>query len=309
MFTAKENTAIQINLLTACNTTGWSVDGVNAYHEACNAGSMPLEEYPVFAGNIYSVSWVATVLSGGNVQLQSPGSNGVARTVPGLFVEQISPTSNGFISFYSNAVATITAFNVQVVSSQPGITIVYSAINSAKRGIPVWSDFRTFYPDFGFSLYTRTIVANNGAIYELDGENTTSTNNFFGTPFQSSIRFVEAKNPGIIKDFEALSYQANQLLTSTIDGIQTSLGQITTLIDTDFIKQFLVDDDLEVVLYNNDNVYSASFLGDENGAGTVNGDGMRGSFIICELITIDGSTPLTLFSVSIRTRYVPIGSR
>lgn len=309
IFTQKENTPILINLVQQARDTGWTLpDGVNAFHN-CNPGNLILTEYPIFGGNTYQVSYVILSIAGGNLQVQVPGANGVVRTTTGLYVEQISPTSNGFISFYSNATCEITAFNVNLVSSNPGITIVYSAINSAKRGIPVWSDFRTFYPDFGFSLYTRTIVANNGAIYELDGENTTSTNNFFGTPFQSSIRFVEAKNPGIIKDFEALSYQANQLLTSTIDGIQTSLGQITTLIDTDFIKQFLVDDDLEVVLYQNDNVYSASFLGDENGAGTVNGDGMRGNFIIVELVTVDGSTPLTLYSIGIRVKPVFIGAR
>lgn len=309
MFTALENSPIQVNLLIACNTTGWTVDGVNAFHDSCNQGSMPLEDYPVVAGQSYQISYIVLSIAGGNVQPQVPGNNGVARTTPGLYVESLTPTSDGFLSFFSNATCEITAFNISPISTQPGLTIVYSAINSAKRGMAIWSDFRTFYADFGWSLYTRTIVANQGALYGFQNGTNMGTNNFFGNPFQSSIKFVEAKNPEVVKDFETLTYQANMLLTTTQNGVQTSMGQISTLIDTDFIKQNLVDDGLEVILYQNDGVYSASFLGDQNDQNVVNGNSMRGNFIIVELITNDGSTPLTLFSISVRSKVVSLGSR
>lgn len=311
-FSAIENVPILVNLLTQAQTMGWSFDsdGVSMDHSSCNSGNVVLNTYPIFAGNQYQISYIITSISGGYVQSQSPGSNGTENTAPGLFIETLSPTSNGFISFYSNANCVITGFNIQPVSTTPGLTIVYSATNSAKRGMAIWSDMRTFYPDYGWSLYTRTIVANNGSLWAFDnGDTGGSTNNFFGQQFQSSIKFVEAKNPEVIKDFETLTYQANQLLTTTIDGIQTSLGQISTLIDTDFIKQYLKDEDLEVILYQNDNVYSASFLGDEGDQNIINGNGMRGNYIIIELITADGSTPLTLFSISVRSKIVSLGSR
>lgn len=302
-FSALENSQIIVDLVAQAKTTGWSEDGVSATHDICNSGSIVLTAYRVVSGNSYQISYIVSSISGGNVQAQSPGSNGAAQTTTGLKIETLSPTSNGFISFYSNANCVITGFNVSIVSSAPGVTVVYSAINRK------WSDFRTLYPDYGWSLYTRTILANNGAIYASDnGETTGNTNNFFGTQYQSSIKFVEAKNPDIVKDFEALNYQANMLLISTIDGIQSSLGQISTLIDTDFIKQKLVDGPLEVTLYQKDNVYSASFLNDEN-EDVVNGSQLRGNFLICELITSDGSTPLTIFSIAIRSKYVPIGAR
>lgn len=310
-FTALENTPISINLLQQCNDTGWILPGDGtAVHSSCNAGNIPLNAYPVSGGLNYQISYVIQSISGGNVQPQAPGFNGIARTTPGVYVETISPTSTGVISFYSNANCVISAFNINIISTAPGVTIVYSATNSAKRGMAIWSDMRTFYPDYGWSLYTRTIVANNGALWAFDnGDTGGSTNNFFGQQFQSSIKFVEAKNPEVIKDFETLTYQANQLMVTTIDGIQSSLGQISTLIDTDFIKQYLTDGDLEVVVYQNDNVYSASFLGDEGDQNIVNGSGMRGNYIIVELITNDGSTPLTLFSISVRSKQVFLGSR
>ncbi len=301
-FSQVENTPIIIDLTVQCNTTGWRNDGVNAFHDSCNAGSIILTDYPVTSGQPYQVSYIVLSVSGGYVQPRSPGLNGAARTTTGIFVETLTPTSNGFISFYSNANCEITAFNIKPISSNPGTTIVYATLNQK------WSDFRTYYPDFGWSLYTRTITAFQGQLYNHDNGGN-SSNNFYGQQFQSSIKFVEAKNPAIIKDFEALAYQANQLLVTTIDGIVSSTGQISTLIDTDFIKQKLDSGGLEVIGYQNDGVYSASFLGDEGDENVVNGSSMRGAFLIIELITFDGSAPLTLFSVSVRSRVVALGSR
>lgn len=307
MFSALQNSPIVIDLVQQARTTGWSLlpDGITAAHDSCNSGGITNTAYPLLAGHSYKISWRVLSVSGGYVQLQTPGSNGAMQTAPNLYVETVNPTSNGFASFFSNATCQIQAFNVQDVTASglAGTTIVYSAKNKK------WSDMRTFYPDYGWALYTRTILANNGAIYTADNGGTSgNSNNFFGTQFQSTIKFVEAKNPDVIKDFEALNYQANMLLVTTIDGIQSSLGQISTLIDTDFIKQNLADGGLEVTIYQKDGVYSASFLNDEN-ENIVNGSQLRGNYLILELITVDGSTPLTLFSIAVRSRYVPIGSR
>jgi len=308
-YTAIQNNPIQVNLIAAAQTTGWVLNADGSASHSCNAGSLQLTAYPLTAGTQYQISYIILSISGGNVQPISPGSNGAARTSPAVVVETITPASNGFLSFYSNATCQITGFNINPISTMGGSTIVYSAINSVKRGEAIWTDFRTFYPDFGWSLYTRAIIGYQGQLYDFDGDNSASANNFFGVAYQSSIKFVEAKNAGIIKDFEALNYQANQLLITTLNGIQTSTGQVSTLIDTDFIKQYLVASGQTVIISQNDGIYSASFLGDENDQNIVNGSGMRGNYLICELITEDGSTPLVLFSVSVRSRVVFLGSR
>lgn len=306
MFTAIENNPIIVDLLAQARTTGWTVDGVIATHDSCNAGNIPLFNYPVIGANSYQISYIVLSISGGNVQPQTPGSNGISRTTPGLYVETITPTANGFVSFYSNANCAITGFNISNITNSKGVTIVYSPFTPPNGK---WSDFRTLYPDFGWSLYTRTIYAYQGALHMSDNGGTSgSTNNFFNTQYQSSIKFVEAKNPGVVKDFEALNYQANMLLVSTIDGIQSSLGQVSTLIDTDFIKQNLQDGNLSVTIYDKDGVYSASFLNDEN-EDIVNGSTLRGNYLIVELITNDGSTPMTLYSLAVRSKYVPLGMR
>ncbi len=302
-YTAVQDTPIVVDLLQSANDTGWSEDGTTATHVACNSGLITLLNYPVTAGHTYNVSYIVPSISGGNVQLRAGFTNGVARTTPDIYVENITPVEDGVVQFYSNANCTLTSFNIMDVTDLAGTTIVFSMYNQK------WSDFRNQYPDFGWSIYTKTIMGYNGQLYAAQNGGGGNTNNFFGTQYQSKIKFVEAKNPQVIKDFQTVNYQANMLLVSTINGILSSNGQVTTLIDTDFIKQVLVDGGLTLINYQVDNVYSASLLGDQNEDNIVNSTGMRGGYLIVELVTVDGSTPLQLFTVAARTRYVPIGTR
>lgn len=304
-YTAIENNVIQVDLTIAGNDTGWSLPGDGtAVHVACNSGSITLFEYALSPGHIYQVAWVVTAITSGFVQLQVPGDSGISRNSPGVYIDTVTPdSSGGFITFFANGNCTIAGFTLQDITNTVGTTIVYSAYNKK------WSDFRTFYPDLngGFSLYENTITAKDGQLY-FHENGTNNTNNFYGTAYQSIIQAVFAKNPSIINTYEAVSYQANQLLTSTIGGITTPLGQVTTLIDSDFIKQALDDGINQVTIYQANNVYSASFLNDSNDD-TVNGNPMKGNYIIVELITVDGSTILKLFSINVRTARTFIGAR
>jgi len=301
MYSAVENTPIVVDLVAASRDTGWTVDGVTAYHSSCNAGSIPNASFPVTANQTYEVSYSILSISAGYVQMQSPGSNGAEYTTSGAVLETITPTSNGYVSFYSNAICAIESFNIHNISDNVGTTLAYSMEDKG------WSDFRTLYLDWGWSIFDRVIVASNGALYASEN-GSSNTNNFFGTKYQSSIKVVFAKNPTIINTYEVLSYQANMLLVSTVSGITTPTGQVTTLIESDFLKETLTDGTTTVISYNNDGVYSASFKGDELES-TIEGSPMRGNYITVELVTVDGSTPLELFSLAVKTARTWVGNR
>jgi len=300
-FTAVENTPITVNLVTQANYTGWSVDGSFGTHSSCQSGAITLSQYSLKAGHTYQVAWVVVSISSGYVQLQVPGATGVSQTGTAIVVDTVTPTSNGNLTFYSNGNCTITGFSVQDITSTVGTTIAYSAINKK------WSSFRTFYPDWGWSLYENTITAYNGQLY-FHENGTNSTNNFYGTSYQSIIAAVFNKNSEIVNSFDVLSYQANMLLTSTQGGIVSSTGQQTTLIDTDFIKACYTDGVTTVTVYQNDNVYSASLLNDEN-EDVINGANLRGNYIIVSMQTVDGSTILKLYSMSMKRSRKFIGNR
>lgn len=301
-YTAIENNPITVNLPVAGNDTGWSLlPGGIASHVTCNSGYITLLNYLVIAGHTYQVTYTILTVSGGYVSAWVGNSEGTHHTTANIIVETITAANTNPIKLFSNASCTVQLFNVQDITTVDPVTIVWSEINKK------WSDTRTLYPSFGFSLLDFNVLLYQGNVYvQQNGSN--SRNNFFGTQYQSSIKLVDAKDASIVNGFESLNYQANMLLVTTQNGITTELGQVSTLIDTDFIKEKLQSGGLTVINYQKENVYSASFLPDSN-EDAVNGSPLRGRYITIELITKDGSTPMKLFSVEVKKAYIPIGPR
>lgn len=301
-FTAIENNPITVNLLTQANDTGWSVlAGGIAKHISCNSGFITLLNYPVVAGHAYKITYTILTISGGYVSAWAGNTEGAHHTTANIIVETIVATNTDAIKLFSTANCTVQLFNIQDITITDPVSIFWSEINKK------WSDNRTVFPSFGFSLLDLNVLVYQGNVY-VQQNGSDNRNNFFGVDYQSSIKFIDAKNSDAVNGFESLNYQANMLLVSTQDGITTDLGQVSTLIDTDFIKEKLQSAGLTVINYQKDNVYSASFLPDSN-EDAVNGSGLRGRHIIIELITADGSTPLRLFSVEVKKAYIPIGPR
>jgi hypothetical protein len=306
-FTALENSNIVIDLLQQANTTGWSIPGDGtSVHDSCNSGSIILNNYPVKAGNNYKVSYAILSISGGYVQLNAGGTFGTHHTTAAPIVETITATADGFIYFFSNANCVIMAFNVQNtfadISNTQENTLVYDVKNK-KFG------FRTIAPDFGQSIYVDMLTWYQGNTY-LHENGSDDRNNFYGTQYQTIFQHVENKAAAELKSYNSIVLQSNQLLVTTDGGITTSLGQVSSLIDQDFLKSVLNDGVTTINVYSQVGVYSASFLRDQNfPSDIVNGDSLVGNYIIVELTTINGNTPLRLFSVAVNASRKAIGSR
>jgi hypothetical protein len=303
-YTELQNSPIIIDLKQAAKDTGWSVDGTYAIHESCNAGTIHLTSFTPVAGTLYNITYNVISISSGNVRCSIGANNGQTITTAGLVSDTIT-ADGGQLTFYSNAACKIALFNIQAQIPAPDNdaqnTIVYSAKSNK------WSDFRTFVPDYGFSLFTNTYLFSNGALYgQLNGGN--SRNNFFGSQYQSKLKFVYNKQPVSVKTFNSIVLQANELLITTTDGISTSLGQVSELIDTDFLKDVLTDGTTIVNVYAKEGIYSAGFLRDKN-EDLINGAPLKGNYITIELITTNGSTSLKLFSVAVNASLSKSGAR
>ncbi len=307
-YSALKNIPIIVNLLDVAVDTGWSVDADTgiARHVVCNNGKIRLTGYTLVSGVTYQVSYSVLSISAGDVQMQAGDTQGIFRSTPGNYVETITASGvDPVLVFYSDANCEIKAFNIRNTANDTSNTQENTIVYYTKGH--KWTDFRTMTPDVGFSIDTDMVTMHYGLMY-LHKNGSADRNNFYGTQYQSIIKGVDAVDPAVVKDYETLNYQANMLLVSTISGIVSSLGQVTTLIDTDFIKQELEANGVTVTSYDNENVYSASFLGDEN-EDVVNGSGMRGLYLEWELITVDGSSPMILFSVGVESRRVFLGAR
>lgn len=300
-YTALINVPIVVDLTQAANDTGWTISNGIASHSACNSGFCTLVSYPVIAGHSYEFTFALLTLTSGYLAVSCGGTEGTHYTSPDIIVETLTAASNGFIKFYANGNCSAQGLNTKDVSIDDGVTKAWAAINRK------WSDDRTLYPDMGFSLYTHSVLIKDGAVY-LQENGSDSRNFFFGVQYQSSIKFAEAKLPAELKSYNSIALQSNQIMVTTDNGITTSLGQVSSLIDQDFLKSALNDGVSAINVYSQVGIYSASFLSDQS-EDIVNGDQLAGNYIIIELVTENGDTPLQLFSIAINASQKKIGTR
>lgn len=303
MPTAIENNPIIVDLVAQSNYTGWVLnsDG-SATHSSCQGGNITLLNYPVIANHTYQLTYTINSISGGYVQSFAGGTGGTQVTEPEIVTDTIVAASNGSIQLFSNTNCVVQLFNIRDTTTVDPVTIAYATKNRK------WSDNRTTNPAMGLSLYERTLqIATDGNIY-VQQVGSDSRNNFFGVQYDSTIKFVDAEKGALLKTYNSIALQAAQLMVTTDGGITTSLGQVSSLIQEDFLKSALNDGVSAINVYAQVGIFGASFLRDQN-QDIINGDALAGNYIIVELITTNGAIPIKLFTVAINDSLKKIGNR
>lgn len=304
-FSTLENTPVEIDLLVNGNTTGWSIDGTDAVHDSCNAGNIYLDGYTITTGHTYKITYEVVSISGGNVRAYMGTTAGALRTTAGFYEETlIAAGSSPEFYFYSNANVRLRTFDIKDTAQSTALKQQNNIVWSEKDN--KWPSFHTYNPDCGFSLFTNLFVYKNGELWR-HGVDIGTRNNYFGVQYQSILQFTSNIQPGQPKTFEAISYEGNQLMITTTDGIETSLGQISELIEADFLKDTLADGVSTVLVYDKEGVYSAGFMRDKN-VDIINGDALKGSYITIELITLETGA-LKLKNVAVHSEPSRIGAR
>lgn len=302
-YTTLQNTPITINLDDLSKTTGWTLDKDTATHEACNAGYLTLDA--VLEENIpYNFSLKILSISGGKVRVDFGNVSSADYITSGLKVFSLTSTSGGIVKIYSDADCVINIFtnkqNVPVTTLKQQQTKVYKELTNK------WTSFLTYNPDSGTSLFSNTYLYKNGNMYVQVNENT-NRNNFFGNQYKSIIKFPSSIPKSEPKTFKSIAYEANKLLVTTENGITTSLGQVSELIDLDFLKDVLTDGVDEVKIYDVEGVYSANLMRDKN-TDIINGDELKGTYITIELTTVDDGA-LLLRNIQVNSVPSKIGVR
>jgi hypothetical protein len=310
-FTTLENTPLNVNLVTQSVTTGWSFSGSIATHEVCNAGSIFLNGFTVEAGKTYEITYRISSITGsvGVSYLQAfmGDTAGTQRIATGFYTETLACTgTTPRFRFFSNTDCSVQIFNIKntavITSEKQRNNIVYSEENNK------WSSFYTYNPDCGFGLFIDLYTFKNGQIY-LHQNNSSSRNNFYGTQYKTIVDLPFNQQVAFVSTFESMSIQSNMLMITTADGVETSLGQISDLVASDFTKATLVDGATTVTINSVEGVYSASFLRDKNSVGGIlNGNVLKGNYLLVELISTE-STKLRLFSVAVHSEKSFIGVR
>lgn len=296
-YQALENTPLQISLPDAARSTGWTVNGNIAIHEACNSGNLINTAYPIVPGLSYTFTYLILNISGGQLQPNLGGVNGASQTTTGFKTDTIVATNNSPLLFFSDANMSMETFTIQPTpvtqTSYLTNTIVYAEL------LNKWTSYYTFVPDKGFSMFTDTFTFNQGNLYRHQhGSN--NRGNFYGVQFSWRFKFAWNANPTIAKTYEALAYQANTLLVTTPSGIQTSLGQLSELMAIDFLQFTLQDNSTTVNVYTKDGLYSATILRDMND--DINtGDFLKGNYMLVEMTNQNAADAVELFTIDVKS--------
>lgn len=152
----------------------------------------------------------------------------------------------------------------QGYSGQPNITLAFNEYRNC------YTSFYDFAPEAITSVENSIITFRNGAIYLHD--NTANHTTFYGTQFPASISFVFNEQGLMKKDFNAISLDSspNAWTSASVTDIQTSLGQSSNLVASDY------------ELY--EGFYHAGLMRDSNSiGGVINGDYLKGAWMQIKL--------------------------
>ena len=306
-YTALQNSPITINLPALAQSSGWTIDGAIATHEACNAGNLYIINYPLTAGQTYNYTYQVVTIGSGYVQSFLGTSGGAQVTTTGFVNETVTAAGiNPQLFLFANGNCTVKYFTVSIVNiatSQTQTNTIAFAEKTKK-----WVSYYTYIPYNAFTLFINTYSFFQGNLYVHQAGSATR-NNFYGVQYQSTIQFVDNVSPTVPKTFMSLSMQCNQLMITTPGGITTSLGQVSELAEADFIKDYLTDGTTQVNVLTKEGVYSANLLRDSNSPdGLLNGDPLKGNYMVVNLISTNNGL-LALYTINIIGKHSPIGAR
>jgi len=295
-----ENTEVETDLTQWGRTTGWSLEGNIASHELCNDGSIVLNDFPLIVGETYSITFNVISITGGHIRVYAGNTASSNFIISPGFKEELIQASgtNPEIRIFSNAECKIEVFGIKGTTVDVSLKKQNALAFNDRDDINKWTDFRTFNPDCAFSMFTNLYSYKGGSLHVHNPESGVR-NNFYGTQFKSIVKIVANAQPAETKTFESIHYKSNTLLITWEDGITTSLGQVSDLVEEDFLQYTLESGVDRVDIYDKEGNYQAGFLRDKN-EDLNNGSVLKGNYATIELVTTE-NVILKLFMVDVNS--------
>lgn len=281
-YTITENQPLTINFNELLNDRSWELNGNTATHYPCNVNSpLRIKSYTILPNTNYKVSF--RILEMSETPLLNVGFTSTLftyNTAQDVTITVSTTLANQKLTFWGSGYIVIQLINIQKqgvgTSSDSEDTITWGETPNR------WVSFRSYRPEKGFSMFTDLFTYRDGKLYtHKDGE---VRNNFYGEQFQSMAKFPTGSNT--VKNFQSIAIHSNNIMATTTDGITTSLGQVSDLIETDFTTR--------------EGIHYANFLRDKL-TDLINGDRIKGRYIVLEIITLNGAKKLQLFKVVVKS--------
>jgi hypothetical protein len=174
-----------IDPVTAAIDTGWTVDGVNAFHTPCNPGTMiALTDFGLVVGRQYVFSYKVFQWTSGQVYIIAGTQNGTSRTAVGSYTETLTMTGNNTLSFYSDGSLGINSLSFYdlLLGPQSGRTITFN--EKENKWVQEWG----WYPELMVKFLDKLFTFQNGVLW-LHNSNSVM-NNFFGQQYSAQVVFI-----------------------------------------------------------------------------------------------------------------------
>lgn len=261
-----QDTPITINLIPeVTDGRDWTLNDVTqkATHIKCNDGEIELLSLQVRPNTTYEYSYNIESISDGYIKISAGGDNSAPlETTNGIKIGELNTINNSPLKFFSNGNVIISNLNLKIIKNvtegdSEERTVVYN------EGTNKWVSFRSYLPDSGVSLFTDLFTFKEGQTYIHSDR--VNRNRFYGVKYDTRIKFqISSKG---VKTYESIAIHSNKVIGTTVDGIITELGQISDLINEDFITR--------------EGIHYANFLRD-NFIDIMNGERLKGRFIVIE---------------------------
>jgi|ERR1700761_4668913 len=177
------------NPATDILNTGWTTDGVFAYHSGCNPGTMvALNTFGLQVGRAYTITYTVNSITSGYVSVIAGTLLGIQQTAPGTYTEVLVMTGNPYLSFYSNGVCTISKLNFYdtLLGFHPGRTITFN--DKYNKWVQEWGWQSEMMVNFIQKFFTF-----NGGTLWLNNSNTVM-GNFFGEQYSVQVKCIPNKD-------------------------------------------------------------------------------------------------------------------
>lgn len=277
-YTTVENTQLIIPFPELINDRSWVLDGNTATHYPCNVNDMlRLLTYEIEPNKDYEISFSLLQASQSpnlSIGFDTPLYN--YTTPQEVTLTLNTPDSGKHLTFWGSGFLELRFLTIRK-ATEPETNNSKNTITWSEKSNR-WISFRSYRPEKGFSMFTDMFTCKDGQLY-IHKEGATR-NNFYGNQFQTKIKFP-VSSVGI-KTYQSIAIHSNGQIVSVTNGIETELGHISDLIEQDFLER--------------EGVFYANFLRDKM-TDIVNGDRLKGRFIVMEFITLDGSKKLQLFKI------------
>lgn len=271
-----ENQPLNINFNELLNDRGWVLGGTTATHFPCNSNTkLKLVSHTLEAGASYLVTFTIKTINGTlGVGLNSAAVN---YGTSGLKTVTLVPTSaNDKVTFWGTGYLVIEVINIVKAASEIAPKSEHTVTWGENRNR--WITFKGYRPELGFSMFNDLFTLKNGELH-IHKQTTNSYNVFYGKSFDTYVKFPMSSVG--IKTYQSIAIHANRIIGTSVDGIKTSLGHVSDLLEVDFTEK--------------EGIFYADFLRDKL-TDIVNGDRLKGRYIVLEL-QAKGQNKLQLFKV------------